>query len=150
MRYFTWVFPIPKNLTFPSWRGQFWCQRFWWSYCYIHTWVYQTFHDNAVYSYFWVWSLFIYRSLPKYSMIYPGFFVIFSVAILLFETVWYLTIDMVFFNCSGKEFPLRWQETLNQTWHRGLQEASHGVLQWQRITSHLFINPLPAFYILSA
>ena len=38
-------------------------------------------------------------------MVSPELFVLSSLVYLLFRTVWFLTIGIMFFNCSGKEFP---------------------------------------------
>ena len=45
-------------------------------------------------------------------MVSPEFFVLSSIAVLLSRAVWFLTIGIRFFNCSGKEFPLQSQETI--------------------------------------
>ena len=44
-------------------------------------------------------------------MVSSEFFVLSSIAVLLSRAVWFLTIGIRFFNCSGKEFPLGWQES---------------------------------------
>ena len=109
---FTWdKVLIPKNWTFMSWKGLSGCQD---SYeiiitstlCLPHL---QWHHWCIIFNF--DLCLLIEVCKNSFFIVSPDFFVFSCIVVLLSTAVWFLTIGIKFFNCSGKVFPLWWQET---------------------------------------